>query len=137
MDTILSKTTGTSQTGGPQTGGIGTMNPDQLKSLLVETIRVEKPRWAPALGNASFQLEENNLVITVAADFELTYNTMIEQADFLKKTVQQILKRNINIEITLANKPANDENTNIENLKSDEKITNLMDKIKGKIVNIE
>lgn len=135
LDAVVSRSSAvrTTQSGNNQTGNLGA---EQLKTLLVETISAEKPRWATALGSAAFQMGENNLVITLAADFELAYNTMLEQADFLKKIVLGIMKRNIDIEIALANKPNKDENT-IENLKSDEKIANLMDKIKGKIVNIE
>jgi DNA polymerase III gamma/tau subunit len=115
----------------------GTMNPEQLKNLLVEKISPERPRWAPALGAASFEMGDSKLVITLTADFELAYNTIMDQPDYLKKTVLGILKRNIDIEIALADTSANNENAKIENLKTDEKITNLMDKIKGKIVNIE
>ncbi|MDQ1351817.1 MAG: polymerase subunit gamma/tau [Acidobacteriota bacterium] len=138
MDAVIS---GAAAARTPQPGGSGNsgaaVNPDQLKNLLVEKISPERPRWAPALGAASFEMGQNKLVITLAADFELAYNTIIDQADFLKKMVFSILKRNIDIEIALADTPVKDENANIENLKNDEKITNLMDKIKGKIVNIE
>lgn len=136
MDAVISGTAAarTSQTGG-NTGA--TVNPEQLKNILVEKISPERPRWAPALGAAAFEMGTNKLIITLPADFELAYNTIIDQVDFLKKMVLGILKRNIDIEIALADTPAKDENANIENLKNDEKITNLMDKIKGKIVNIE
>lgn len=125
-----------SQPSGSGSAG-ASLNPEQLKNLLVEKISPERPRWAPALGAASFEMEDSKLVITLAADFELAYNTIIDQSDFLKKMVLGILKRNIDIEIALADTPGKDENAKIETLKNDEKITNLMDKIKGKIVNIE
>lgn len=140
LDAVLSGAAAarTSQPGGSGSGNAGsTLNPEQLKNLLVEKISPERPRWAPALGAASFEMTDNKLVITLAADFELAYNTMTDQSDFLKKIVLGILKRNIDIEIALADSPTEDENAKIENLKTDEKITNLMDKIKGKIVNIE
>lgn len=139
MDAVVSGTaaTRTSQPGGSGGSAGATVNPEQLKNLLVEKINPERPRWAPALGAASFEMGDSKLVITLPADFELAYNTIIDQSDFLKKMVLGILKRNIDIEITLTDTPAKDENTKIENLKTDEKITNLMDKIKGKIVNIE
>ncbi len=138
LDAVLSGAAAgrTSQPGGSGNAG-STLNPEQLKNLLVEKISPERPRWAPALGAASFEMTDNKLVITLAADFELAYNTMTDQSDFLKKIVLGILKRNIDIEIALADSPTEDENAKIENLKTDEKITNLMDKIKGKIVNIE
>ncbi len=144
MDAVVSGTAAarTSQPSGSGNQGSGgnagaTVNPEQLKNLLVEKISPERPRWAPALGAASFEMGDSKLVITLTADFELAYNTIIDQSDFLKKMVLGILKRNIDIEIILTDTPAKDENTKIENLKTDEKITNLMDKIKGKIVNIE
>ena len=126
----------TSQPGGSAGAGAA-VDAEHLKNLLVEKISPERPRWAPALGAASFEMGDSKLVITLTADFELAYNTIMDQPDYLKKTVLGILKRNIDIEIALADTSAKNENAKIENLKTDEKITNLMDKIKGKIVNIE
>jgi hypothetical protein len=62
---------------------------------------------------------------------------MTEQTDYLKKVVYDLLKRSIDLEIVLDETQVSEEKEKIENLKSDEKITNLMDKIKGKIVSIE
>ncbi|MCX6580562.1 MAG: DNA polymerase III subunit gamma/tau [Candidatus Aminicenantes bacterium] len=126
----------TSQPGG-NAGAGAAVDAEHLKNLLVEKISPERPRWAPALGAAAFEMGDSKLVITLTADFELAYNTIMDQPDYLKKTVLGILKRNIDIEIALADTSAKNENAKIENLKTDEKITNLMDKIKGKIVNIE
>jgi DNA polymerase-3 subunit gamma/tau len=113
------------------------VNPEQLKKLLVEKINVERPRLAPAVGNASFQLENNRLLITLAADFELAFKSMKDQADHLKKMVSGITKRDIDVQVSIDKTKVNEENANIEDLKKDEKITNFMDKIKGKIVSIE
>ena len=139
MDAVMSRTSTTKiqQSNDIPADGINAINVEQLKTLLVEVISSEKPRWAPALGTAAFEMGDNKLAITLTTDFELAYNNMMGQADFLKKAVFGILKRSIDIEIALASTPTKDENANIENLKNDEKITNLMDKIKGKIVTIE
>lgn len=117
----------------PQAG----VNPEQLKKLLVEKINVERPRLASAVENASFQLENNKLLITLAADFTIAFKSMKDQADHLKKMVSGITKRNIDVQISIDKTKANKESAKIEDLKKDEKITNLMDTIKGKIVSIE
>jgi hypothetical protein len=67
----------------------------------------------------------------------LAFKNMKEQTDYLKKVVYDLLKRSIDLEIVLDETQVSEEKEKIENLKSDEKITNLMDKIKGKIVSIE
>lgn len=124
----------------PPTGNDGRgapMSGPNLKTMLVERIGREKPRISSALGAASFELEDNRLVIKLSADYELAFKTMKDQADYLKKVVYDLLKRNIDLEIVLDETQVSEEKEKIENLKTDEKITNLMDKIKGKIVSIE
>lgn len=124
----------------PPAGNDGRGTPisgSNLKAMLAERIGREKPRIASALGSASFVLEDNRLVIKLSADFELAFKNMKEQADYLKKVVYDLLKRNIDLEIVLDETQVSEEKEKIENLKTDEKITNLMDKIKGKIVSIE
>ena len=113
------------------------MSGSNLKTILVERIGREKPRISSALGSASFVLEDNRLIIKLSADFELAFKNMKEQTDYLKKVVSDLLKRNIDLEIILDESQVSEEKEKIENLKTDEKITNLMDKIKGKIVSIE
>ncbi len=108
-----------------------------LKDRVVERMRKEKPRVASALGAASFSLENNRLVITLSADFEFAYKSMKEQAGELKTVVSDLSKRNIEVEIAIDKAQVSNEKEKIETLKTDEKITNLMDKIKGKIVSIE
>lgn len=108
-----------------------------LKDRVVEHMRREKPRIASALGAAAFSLENNRLVITLSADFEIAYKSMKDQAEDLKKVVSDLLKRTIDIEIAIDKTQISNEKEKIETLKTDEKITSLMDTIKGKIVSIE
>jgi len=115
----------------------GAVSDQHLKERVVEDLRKENPRMASALGAASFLLENNRLVITFSGEFELAYQSMKEQSDHLKTVVADLLKRTIDLEITIDRTQVNDEKEKIETLKTDEKITNLMDKIKGKIVSIE
>ncbi|MCP5106207.1 MAG: hypothetical protein GY950_22665 [bacterium] len=111
--------------------------PGQLKPLLVEKVHAESPRWASALGAASFALENNKLVITLTSQFEPAFNKMKEQPEILKKMARDILKRNIDLEIVIDKTGVNEEKATRENLENDEKVNNLMDKIKGKLVSIE
>ncbi len=112
--------------------------PDKkLKSLLVEKMGEEKPRLASALEAASFVIENNRLLIKLSADFKYAFKSMKDQVEDLKKITHDIIKRNIDVEIFIDKTQKSEENATIENLKSDKKITNFMDTIKGKIVSIE
>jgi DNA polymerase-3 subunit gamma/tau len=110
-----------------------------LKSLLVEKIGREKPRLASALEAASFVIENNRLLIKLSADFEYVFKNMKDQVEDLKKITHDIIKRNIDVEIAIDTDKTriSEEEAKKENLKNDEKITNFMDTIKGKIVSIE
>lgn len=109
-----------------------------LKPLLVEKIGREKPRLASALEAASFVIEDNRLLIKLSADFEYVFKNMKDQVDDLKKITHDIIKRNIDVEITIdTDKTRISEEAKKKNLKNDEKITNFMDTIKGKIVSID
>ncbi len=110
-----------------------------LKSLLVEKMGKEKPRLASALEAASFVIENNRLLIKLSPDFEYVFKNMKDQVDDLKKITHDIIKQNIDVEITIDTDKTriSEEKAKIENLKNDEKITNFMDTIKGKIVSID
>ena len=124
----------TGQTVGTESAGI----PDKkIKSLLVAKIGEEKPRLASALEAASFVIEDNRLLIKLSADFEYAFKSMKDQVEDLKKITIDIIKRNIDVDIFIDKTQKSEEKAKIENLKSDKKITNFMDTIKGKIVSIE
>ncbi len=114
-----------------------------LKPLLVEKMGKEKPRLASALEAASFVIENNRLLIKLSADFEYVFKSMKDQVEDLKKITHDIIKRNIDVEITIDidrdidKTQMSEEKAKTKNLKNDEKITNFMDTIKGKIVSIE
>jgi DNA polymerase-3 subunit gamma/tau len=111
-----------------------------LKPLLVEKMGKEKPRLASALEAASFVIESNRLLIKLSADFEYVFKNMKDQLEDLKKITYDIIKRNIDVEITIdidTDKSRISEEAKKKNLKNDEKITNFMDTIKGKIVSIK
>ena len=97
------------------------------------------PRLTSALEAASFVIENNRLLIKLSADFEYVFKNMKDQVDDLKKITHDIIKRNIDVEITIDTDKTRigEEKAKIENLKNDEKITNFMDTIKGKIVSID
>jgi DNA polymerase-3 subunit gamma/tau len=122
----------------PTTAAVPSSSPDDnLKSQMVEKIKSEKPRLASALESAAYVMENNRLVFKLSAEFEFAFNSMTEQLDYLKKIAHDILKRNIDIKITLDKTRVNKEKAKIESLKKDEKISNLVDTLKGKIVSIE
>lgn len=129
---------------GPSPGAAGTgdrggaVSDHNLKERVVEKLRNENPRMASALGAASFLLENNRLVITFSGEFEFAYQSLMkEQADNLKTVVSDLLKRTIDLEITIDKTQVSEEREKIETLKTDKNITSLADRIGGKIVSIE
>ena len=115
----------------------GSVSDQHLKERVVENLGKENPRMASALGAATFLLENNRLTITLSGDFEFAYQSMKEQAENLKTVVADLLKRTIDLEITIDKTQVNDEKEKIETLKTDKNITSLADRIGGKIVSIE
>lgn len=110
---------------------------DNFKAQMVERIRTQKPRLASTLESAVFVFDNNRLVFKLSPDFELAVSSLKENMELLKKTAYGILKRNIDIDITLDKTRVNKQKAKIESLKKDEKISNLVDTLKGKIVSIE
>ncbi|MCP4152714.1 MAG: DNA polymerase III subunit gamma/tau [bacterium] len=108
-----------------------------LKSRLIEIVKKENPRMSSALAAAAFVMEKDNLVIKLPPDFELAYKNLKSQTDYLKKSIQQIHKQTVQVEVAIDKTMISEEKAKIRDVKNDEKISNLMTKIKGKIVSID
>jgi DNA polymerase-3 subunit gamma/tau len=120
----------------------GTMQNNQngeanIGALLIETVKKDKPRTAAALGSSSIVLDNNTLKITIPGDIEIAYQNAHANIDYLKETASSILKRAVDVQLTLDKKIVDERESRIKELETDKKTNRLADKIKGKIVNIE
>jgi DNA polymerase-3 subunit gamma/tau len=110
---------------------------EELKSIILEKVQKENPRWVSALESATFLINDDSLVLKIANEFEVVYTSMKEKVDFFKKIVTTMLGEDASVDITLDKSSLKKKKTKIEDLKGDEKINDLMKTIKGKIVSIE
>jgi DNA polymerase III subunit gamma/tau len=105
---------------------------------LKERIEKEKPRLASALSSSALELQNNVLLIQVAANLENAWKMMKENKAYLQQLAGQLAGKEVGLEIILQERqPGKDENKLVQELKNDKKIKSLKDKIKGNVISIE
>ncbi len=110
----------------------------QLKSMMVDRMQREKPRLAAAVETCRLTLQENHLIIELSNDYEHFANTLRLNADYFKDLIFRLKKMQVDVEFVMVSGGKKEKHkAEIEALKSDEKITGLMNTLKGKIVTIE
>jgi hypothetical protein len=124
---------------GPQTEKAPvTVAAADLLAALKERIEKEKPRLASVLSSSSLKLQNDVLLIQVAANFENAWKMMKENKTYLQQLVALLAGKEMGIDIILQDlKPEKDENKLVQELKNDKKIKSLKDKIKGNVISIE
>jgi len=101
-------------------------------------IEKEKPRLASVLSSSALQLQNDVLLIQVAANLENAWKMMKENKAYLQQLAGQLAGKEMGLEIILQElKPEKDENKLVQELKNDKKIKSLKDKIKGNVISIE
>jgi DNA polymerase III subunit gamma/tau len=109
-----------------------------LITALKERIEKEKPRLASALSSSMLELQNDVLLIQVAANLENAWKMMKENKAYLHQLAVQLAGKEVGLEIILQErKPEKDENKLVQELKNDKKIKSLKDKIKGHLIAIE
>jgi DNA polymerase-3 subunit gamma/tau len=98
----------------------------------------EKPRMASVLSSSRLFLQDNVLVIEIAAAFENAWKMMKENQPYLNELARQLAGREIGLDIILQpGKPGAAEDKLVMELKNDKKIKSLKDKIKGNVIAVE
>jgi len=101
-------------------------------------IEAEKPRLASVLSSSTLQLQNDVLLIQVAANLENAWKMMKENKTYLQQLAGQLAGKEMGVEICLQElKPEKNENKLVQELKNDKKIKSLKDKIKGNVISIE
>jgi len=109
-----------------------------LLAALKERIETEKPRLASMLSSSSLKLQNDVLLIQVAANFENAWKMIKENKAYVQQLVAQLAGRAMGLEIILQElKPEKTENKLVDELKNDKRIKSLKDKIKGNVISIE
>lgn len=109
-----------------------------LIAALKARIEKEKPRLASVLSSSELELQNDILLIKVAANFENAWKMMKENKVYLNQLAAQLAGKEMVLEIILQElKPEKDENKLVQELKNDKKIKSLKDKIKGNVISIE
>ena len=109
-----------------------------LIAALKARIEKEKPRLASVLSSSVLELQNDILLIQVAANFENAWKMMKENKVYLNQLAAQLAGKEMGLEIILQElKPGKDENKLVQELKNDKKIKSLKDKIKGNVISIE
>jgi len=109
-----------------------------LIAALKAQIEKEKPRLASVLSSSSLELQNDMLLIHVAANFENVWKMMKENKAYLHQLATQLAGKEMGLEIILQEiKPEKDENKLVKELENDKKIKSLKDKIKGNVISIE
>jgi DNA polymerase-3 subunit gamma/tau len=121
----------------------GDVSAVQVKNLLLEHIGNHEPRLKAALSGASFFLNGEILLIELSAGQEHLEKVITANRDYLNKQLLNVGNWKFEIDVQVKQvqakevKENDDKKAKIAELGKDEKITSLMDTIKGKIVTIE
>jgi hypothetical protein len=84
------------------------------------------------------ELQNDVLLIQVAANFENAWKMMKENKAYINLLATQLAGKEMGVEIILQERKAEqDENKLVKELKNDKKIKSLKDKIKGNLISIE
>jgi DNA polymerase III subunit gamma/tau len=109
-----------------------------LFAALKERVEKEKPRLASVLSSSSLKLQNEVMLIQVAANFENALKMIRENKAYLQQLAGELTGKALALEISLEEpKPGKEENKLVEELKNDKKIKSLKDKIKGNVISIE
>ncbi|MCX6556672.1 MAG: DNA polymerase III subunit gamma/tau [Candidatus Aminicenantes bacterium] len=101
-------------------------------------IEAEKPRLASVLSASALQLQNDVLLIQVAANLENAWKMMKENKAYLQQLAGQLAGKPMGVEICLQElKSDKSESTLVQELKNDKKIKSLKDKIKGNVISVE
>lgn len=111
--------------------------PGNFSELFSRTIAGEKPRWATALANSTMTFQGNALDIKIPGEFELTYKSVIGQIDYLQEVAARLLQYPVVINLSLDVPNLRPDDVRIDELRKDEKVNRLAQKLQGKVISIE
>ncbi|MEI6613785.1 MAG: DNA polymerase III subunit gamma/tau [Chrysiogenales bacterium] len=115
-----------------------TVTAADLIAALKARIEKEKPRLASVFSSSLLELQNDVLLIQVAANLENAWKMMKENKGYLQQLAAQLAGKEMGLEIILQERKAEqDENKLVQELKNDKKIKSLKDKIKGNVISIE
>lgn len=110
----------------------------ELIKALIERMEKEKPRLASALKSSVIKVINSTFMIEFPANLTHVQKKLEEHTSVIKEILSEITKSNVEVNAVMSqNKDVKDEVSRIKELKSDKKINNLKNKIKGKVISIE
>jgi DNA polymerase-3 subunit gamma/tau len=110
----------------------------QLKSVILDHLQKEKPRLEAALKIAQLALNDKRMSIEISNDYERQADILRQNTDYFKDLVFRLRGARVDVEVVVVKGGAKERQKNeMEALKKDEKITGLMNTLKGKIVTID
>lgn len=115
------------------------LTPIKLRTELMNRLAKSDPRLSSDIGSANFIFNnDNGIIVEFDGDMTLSMENIKNNIEVLKKALKEICNRDLIVKPVLSDRSSLEEKKKeINEIRKDEKINKLADKLKGRIVSVE